>query len=147
LGLLSLIDRLRHAGRRRCTAADLATGRRGEDLAQRYLQQRGYTVVARNYRTRSGDAEVDLIARDGEALVFVEVKSRHSSEFGAPDRAVDREKWRHIVRAAREYTRRADFPWNRVRFDLVNVILGEPPAIEHRQDAFNPPRSTFPENP
>lgn len=136
--LLRLCDELRHRVRRRAWAPDLATGRRGEDLAHRFLQKQGYTVVARNYRTRSGFGEVDLIAWEGDTLVFVEVKTRHSGEFGTPERAVDHEKRQKVIRAAGEYVRKAGTPWERVRFDVVSVLLSTPPAITHRRDAFRP---------
>jgi putative endonuclease len=131
------IDLLRHRARVRTWNADLATGRRAEDLAHRYLKERGYTVVARNFRTRSGSAEVDLIAWHGPALVFVEVKSRISDEFGAPDRAIDLEKQRNILRGASEYLHRTGASWGVARFDVVNVIFGPPMTISHVEAAFS----------
>jgi len=115
--------------------ADAALGRRGEDLAHRYLQGLGYAVVARNYKPGT-DAEIDIVARKDEAVVFVEVKSRRSMEYGAPERAMDAEKQKHIVRAARTYTTRAGIEWNRVRFDVISVVFSEPPSVLHQQDAF-----------
>jgi len=115
---------------------DHALGRLGEDLSHRFLRRRGYTVVARNYRPPSGSGELDLIAWDGEALVFVEVKSRTSDEFAPPERNVDLEKRRHIARAARDYARRAEVPWSRVRFDIVTVVFKHPPVVVLRKDAF-----------
>ena len=129
-------DAVRDAARRRVWRADLARGRRGEDLAHRFLQRRGYRVVARNYRPPAGAGEIDLVAWEGGVLAFVEVKSRSSEEFGPPDRAVDRDKEAHIGRAARDYARRAEVPWERVRFDVVNVILAHPPKVELLRDAF-----------
>ena len=122
-------------------AADKAAGRLGEDLACRYLQDHGFTIVARNYRARSGVAEIDLVGWDGPVLAFIEVKSRATEEYGTPDRAVDREKQRHLMRAAREYTRRADIDWERVRFDIVSVVFEHPPRIVHFPDAFSARRS------
>jgi len=106
----ALFDQLRHARRQRTWDPDLAAGRRGEDLAHRYLRREGYTIVARNYRLSSGEAEADLIARQGEDLVIVEVKTRASSEYGPPERAVSPEKQRHLIRVAREYARKTDMP-------------------------------------
>jgi len=140
-GLLALGDRLRDRLRRGRWTPDRRTGRRGEDLAHRYLHGQGFTIVARNWQTRSGSAEVDLVAWDGATLVFIEVKSRESDEYGAPDRAIDGEKRRHLARAARDYTRRAGVPWERVRFDVVNVIHSKPPSINHLRDAFRPPQT------
>ena len=136
--LLRAVDSLRDRGRRRVWTRDLASGRRGEDLAHRLLQEKGFRVVARNYRARSGAGEIDLVAWERDTLVFVEVKSRSTEEFGAPDRAVDREKRLALVRAAREYARRANVEWRRVRFDVVSVILVDPPALAHTRDAFAP---------
>ncbi len=115
--------------------ADAALGRRGEDLAHRYLQKKGLRVVARNYKP-GGDSEIDIVARQGDLIVFVEVKSRSSAEFGSPDRAIDLEKQKHIVRAARAYVNRAAIEWNQVRFDTISIIFTNPPSVFHQQDAF-----------
>ncbi|HKW96553.1 MAG TPA: YraN family protein [Bryobacteraceae bacterium] len=139
--LYRLADRIRDHARRRIQAADLASGRRGEDLAHRFLRRQGFTIVARNYRARSGSGEIDLIAWEKDQLVFVEVKSRASDEFGTPDRAVGGEKQAHLVRAARDYARRSGADWERVRFDIVNVILTEPARLELLRDAFGPKRT------
>jgi putative endonuclease len=92
--------------------------------------------VARNYRSLHGSGEIDLVAWHGDTLVFVEVKARASEEYGAPDRAVDREKEGYVRRAALDYARRANVEWNRVRFDIVSVVLVKPPHVEWIQDAF-----------
>ena len=134
--LYLLADRLRDRVRRKRWDADLATGRRGEDMAHRFLRCRGYTIVARNYRTGSGGSEIDIIAFDHDELVFVEVKTRTSDEFGAPDRAVSSEKRQHLERVARYYARQAGIEWSRVRFEVVNVLLTASPQIELLQDAF-----------
>ena len=112
-------------------------GRMGEDAAHRYLRGRGCTVVARNYRPRPGRGEIDLVAWYGERLVFVEVKTRSSEEHGTPERAVDHEKRAALVRAARDYARRVNVPWERVRFDIVSVVLEQPLRIDWLQDAFH----------
>ena len=127
----ALLDALRYARRRSDAAPTQAAGRRGEDLAHRYLQRKGFVIVARNYRLPSADGEADLIAWDGDTLVFVEVKSRESAEYGPPDRAIGPEKLGHMMRVARAYTRKTDTPWDRVRFDVISVLLSDPPAIEH----------------
>jgi len=113
-----------------------AWGKRGEDLAHRYLQDHGLIIIARNYRNRGGSAEVDLIAREGDAVVFVEVKSRATDEFGSPESAVDQEKRRHIVRGASDYLFRAGIDPARARFDIVSVLFGKTQRIEHIRDAF-----------
>jgi putative endonuclease len=120
-------------------SADLALGRRGEDLAHRYLRRQGFTIVARNYRLASGDAEADLIAREDGELVIVEVKTRQSVAYGPPERAIGPEKQRHLVRVAREYARKSGTPLDRIRFDVVTVVLAEDrrrPEIELIRRAF-----------
>ncbi|MGE5645096.1 MAG: YraN family protein [Acidobacteriota bacterium] len=139
--LLALVDAARHRARRRRSTPEQAAGRRGEDLAHRYLEARGMRVVARNWRPAGGAGEIDLIAWERDTLVFVEVKARASDEYGAPARNVDGEKRRALVRAGRSYARRAGVAWERVRLDLVSVILSDPPAIEHEKDAFAPGRT------
>ena len=139
--LYRLADALRDRGRKRRWPADLASGRRAEDLAHRFLRRRGMVIVARNYRLPFGGGEIDLIAWDADRLVFVEVKSRATDEFGAPEQAVDQEKERFLERAARDYARRAGFDWNRVRFDIVSVVFSRPPRIELFADAFEPRRT------
>jgi putative endonuclease len=134
--LYRLADRARHRARMGRWNPAQAAGRRGEDLAHRYLERRGFTVVARNYRPPSGGGEIDLVAWQGDTLVFVEVKSRGNDEYGAPDRNVDQEKRAALLRAGRDYARRAGVPWERVRFDLLSILFTEPPSINHRADAF-----------
>lgn len=134
-----LLDHLRHIRRRSRWSPDRATGRRGEDLAHRFLKKQGFTIVARNYRLGSGGAEADLIARDGADLVVVEVKSRHSADHGPPERAIDDDKQRYLGRVARSYARRSGTPWERVRCDVVTVVLSQPPQIELFRDAVRLP--------
>jgi putative endonuclease len=134
LRLLTLSDTLRHRARRLRWSHDQAVGRHGEDLAHRFLQRSGFTIAARNYRLESGAGEIDLIGWDRETLVFVEVKTRETDQFGAPDRAIGQEKLRTMVRAARNYTHRADVLWQNVRFDIVNVVMGTQPSLTHIRD-------------
>jgi putative endonuclease len=132
--VISLLYRAADRIRRRSYSEN--HGRIGEDMAYRYLRSQGCTVVARNYRTRSGSGELDLIAWHGDVLAFVEVKTRATAEFGTPDRAVDNEKREHLRRAARDYARRATVEWGKTRFDVVSIVLGKPPQIEWLRDAF-----------
>ncbi len=134
--LYSLADKLRRRKRQQTLTPESASGTYGEDLAHRFLRRRKYIVVARNYRPRSGPGEIDLIAWDGATLVFVEVKTRASDEFGTPDRAVNQEKQLHVQRAARDYARRANVDWSRVRFDVLTVLSTRPPELRLVQDAF-----------
>jgi len=94
-------------------------------------------VIARNYRTRSGSGEIDIVAWQGPALVFVEVKTRETEEYGAPSRAVDTEKQQRVQLAARDFARRAGTPPECMRFDVVSVVLGRSPKIEWIRDAFD----------
>jgi len=131
----ALLDRLRHRKRAKAWTTDQAMGRRGEDLAHRFLQRQGFTIVARNYRLSAGDAEADLIARDGDDLVIVEVKTRMTEAFGPPDRAVDFEKQRALRRVALEYVRKTKMDEARVRCDVVTVVLGRETMVEHFRNA------------
>jgi len=111
-------------------------GKTGEDLACRELERRGYAIVARRYRMRGG--ELDIIARDGPTLVFVEVKAREGCAFGLAAEAVTPVKQRRIARLALDYVARhhlADCP---CRFDVVSIQVDEGrPAIEVFQNAFD----------
>jgi putative endonuclease len=134
--LYRLSDLLRQRAQRRKLTEDHALGRCGEDIAQRFLQRAGMVIVDRNYRMASGGGEVDLIGWEGDILVFVEVKSRKTEEYGAPDRAIGREKRSRLNRAASEYARHAEVSWAKVRFDIVNVVFSAPPKVTHWRDAF-----------
>lgn len=132
--MIGLLYRAADAIRRRYYAGN--HGRVGEDLAHRFLRRKGLTVVARNFRARSGAGEIDLVAWHGGSLVFVEVKTRASDEYGPPDAAVDSEKRIAVQRTAREYMRRSGVEWERTRFDIVSVVLEKPVRIEWLRDAF-----------
>ncbi|MCW5211512.1 YraN family protein [Desulfobulbus sp. TB] len=109
-----------------------AVGSFGEDCAVKHLAQQGYTILERNFRLRIG--EVDIIARDGEYLVFIEVKTRRSQQFGSPFEAVDIRKQQQIVHVASAYIRGREIP---VRFDVVAVHLhGQNVQVEILQNAF-----------
>jgi putative endonuclease len=134
--LYEFADVLRHHARRHHLTPDHALGRRGEDIAHRYLQRNGIIIIARNYRMSSGAGEIDLIGWEQDQLVFIEVKSRQTDEYGAPDRAIGPQKQFSLTRAAREFARHADVAWEKVRFDVVNVVFTIPPTITHFRDVF-----------
>lgn len=117
----------------------LALGKKGEDLAAWYLQERGYSIVLRNYRERSG--EIDIIARDGKTLVFVEVKTRQTGASYFPAEAVTRRKQAQIGRVAQEYLLRRNLYNEPARFDVVSVSMSPDgkAAIEHIANAFDLP--------
>jgi len=113
-----------------------ALGRYGEDLACRELRRLGYAILERRYRRRDG--EVDIIARDGETTVFVEVKARDGHEFGEATDAVTRRKRGRMKRIAIDYLMRNDLLDTRCRFDVVSIHFDEErPAIEVYQNAFD----------
>jgi putative endonuclease len=138
-----VLDKLRDVRRKRVLPADQAMGRRGEDLAHRYLRRQGYTIVARNYRLAAGDAEADLIAREGEEVVIVEVKTRATAEYGPPDRAIGPDKQRHLLRVAREYARKTGVEVENIRIDVLAIVLTKPPRIELHRGAVRMRTSNF----
>ena len=115
----------------------LREGRRGEDAAYNFLKERGYRIVARNYRAREGRGEIDLVAWDGGELVFIEVKTRKNSDFGAPPDAVDDEKKELLIRTAHEYARRAGAAHDCIRFDIVGVVVEPEQRVELWKNAFS----------
>src|SRR5512138_3291483 len=132
--LAALLDNARHRIRLSRWDREQAWGRRAEDLAHRYLQGEGFKVVARNYRRRSGRGELDIVAWEGPALVFVEVKARGNGVI-APEVAVDRDKREHLILTAAEYLRRARVPWEAARFDVVSVVFEGKGSVRHIRDA------------
>jgi len=118
------------------TYARVALGKSGEDLACRELERRGYAILARRYRRRGG--EIDIVARDGPTLVFVEVKARDGHEFGDASEAVTALKQRRMTRLALDYllrNRLSDCP---CRFDVVSIHFeAGAPVIELFQNAFD----------
>src|SRR6186713_2815873 len=101
------------------TSRRITLGKTGEDLACRELERRGYAIVARRYRQRGG--ELDIIARDGATLVFVEVKARHGREFGEAAEAVTSFKRRRIAHLALDYIVRHHLSACPCRFDVVSI--------------------------
>jgi putative endonuclease len=112
----------------------IETGRRGEDLAAEYLKLRGYRIIERNYRCPFG--EIDIVARQGEAIVFIEVKTRRSARFGDPQQSVTLEKQKRISRISLDYLQKKRlYPCN-ARFDVVAVRMhGEDAGLI--QNAFD----------
>jgi putative endonuclease len=110
-------------------------GDAGERAAARHLRLEGLRIITRGYRTALG--EIDLIARDGDTLVFVEVKTRRRGE---PAEAVTDEKQRRLIRAALQFVRRFGLHETSSRFDVVAVVWPEDrrsPSIEHIRNAFD----------
>lgn len=110
----------------------------GEAQAERTLRQKGYAILGRRVRVGRRD-ELDLVARDGEVLVFVEVKTRKAETFGRPGEAVNHAKRHYLSRAAVRYLKQLRQPPHAFRFDVVEVIgtVDMPtPLIRHIENAF-----------
>jgi len=119
------------------THARLSFGLEGETLACEELERRGYAILARRYKTSHG--ELDIVARDGDYLVFVEVKARDGSNFGEGEDAVTLQKQQRIVWMATDYLARRGGPEAACRFDVVGVnAASDPPKITVIVDAFRP---------
>ena len=111
-------------------------GQWGEAYAARYLQEKGFQILERNYRM--GKAEVDLIVQKTPGvLVVVEVKTRTGQAFGLPQTFATRSKIKMMIKAAHAYVRRLGVPELEVRFDIVAIVKNGPQVkIEHLEDAF-----------
>lgn len=110
-------------------------GSLGEALAAELLRAQGYKIVARNVRTPLG--EIDLVARQGEALVFIEVKLRRSLRFGTPGEAVTARKQQRLRRAAQYYLMKHPHKAENIRFDVIAILWqGDQPQIEIIPAAF-----------
>jgi putative endonuclease len=110
-------------------------GSRGENLAAEHLERTGYRIVERNYRFERG--EIDLIAKDGEELVFIEVKARRSDAFGPPEDAITTQKQEQIKRVAEGYLFERQIEEQACRFDVVAITFNHGKAdIRVIRDAF-----------
>jgi len=111
-------------------------GARGEDIAAAFLKGQRFTIIERNFRCKMG--EVDIIARDGKTVVFVEVKTRRSEAYGPPQAALTPFKQRQISKAALAWLAHKRLHEASARFDVIAILLREHqvPAIEHIRNAF-----------
>ncbi len=109
-------------------------GKTGEDIACSYLKKSGYEIFSRNFCTDVG--ELDVVASDGEALVFIEVKTRMNDKFGTPAEAVDYHKRKKINNVAAQYIKKFRYFDVPVRFDVIEVYLGER-KVNHIVNAFD----------
>jgi putative endonuclease len=112
-----------------------ALGDRGENVAARHLRNAGYKIIMRNFRCDLG--EIDIIAREGKTLVFVEVKTR-AYDDPTPEEQVNPIKQQQIQKAAKFYLGRYGFPQPPARFDVIAIVwpTGQPPIIRHTPSAF-----------
>jgi len=116
-------------------------GSKGERLAGKHLWRTGRKVLYRNFKAEGG-GEVDLVYREGNTLVFGEVKTRTRGEFGDPAKAVDRAKEKLVIRGANAWLRELNYPELLFRFDIIEVLLhrGEAPRIRVIENAFTTPQ-------
>ena len=121
------------------TAARQTMGRRGERVAQKWLEVHGWQIAERRFR--NGRRDIDLVATraeaEGRTVAFVEVKTRASADFGGPVSAVNWRKQREISRSAKVWMSRFQKPGDTFRFDVIGVILDREKArIQHIENAF-----------
>lgn len=119
------------------------TGLWGEREAEYHLKAKGYKILGRRLRIGPRD-EIDLVARSGDALVFIEIKTRADETFGRPFAAVDRSKRFRLARAALRYLKRLETQPANFRFDVVEIIgnpNGPKPVIRHIENAFPLPKN------
>lgn len=114
-------------------AAHNELGKWGEDIAAAYLQQQGYRIMERDWK--SGRRDIDIIALDGSTVVFVEVKTRRNRIFGEPEEAVDYRKRQSLMQAINHYVKVRRI-WQEIRFDIISIIgtVGTEPEIDHIPD-------------
>lgn len=120
-------------------------GKWGEEAALKHLTGLGYVLLARNFRTRSG--ELDLVAQDKDEVVFVEVRTKQKTDFGHPFETINLQKQQQVIRVARQFLARGPLPADLAvrrqelfcRFDVVGVTVGcdGEPVIEHLKNAFS----------
>ncbi|PWK28892.1 putative endonuclease [Arcicella aurantiaca] len=116
-------------------AKHLETGKNGEDLATLFLEQKGYEILARNYRY--GRAEIDIIVKKDIFLIFVEVKSLTNTKFGNPEINVTKNKVKLVTKAAGNFVYSTNWQ-QQIRFDIISVVFkpNQEPEIIHFEDAF-----------
>ncbi|MBA4386378.1 MAG: YraN family protein [Verrucomicrobia bacterium] len=142
-GLRAAVDFLKRLiagkGSEDCRTEKAKTGEWGESVAEAMLRKKGYRILGRRLRVGTRD-EIDLLARDGEVVVFVEVKTRKSEDFGRPLSSVDRRKRHALSRAAVRYLKKHHFPKVYFRFDVVEVVGayrdGDARSVKHVENAF-----------
>ena len=114
-------------------AAHNELGKWGEDLAADYLQRKGYTIIERDWK--SGKRDLDIIAQDGNVIVFVEVKTRRNRLFGEPEESVDYHKLQNLQQAISHYVKFKHIH-QEIRFDIISIVgtVGTDPNIQHIQN-------------
>lgn len=118
-------------------AAHLTLGKKGENLAVKFLLDEHYKILERNYKSEK--YEIDIIAFKDGLLVFVEVKTRATDKFGEPEESVGYRKENHIAEAAEYFMDHYEEDFTDVRYDIISIILNESTTlIKHIEDAFSP---------
>ena len=114
-------------------AAHNDTGKWGEDLASKYREEKGYTIVERDWK--SGRRDIDIIALDDDVVVFVEVKTRRNRLYGEPEESVDYHKLQNLQQAISHYVKFKHIR-QEIRFDIISIVgtVGTDPDIQHIQD-------------
>jgi putative endonuclease len=133
---MSLWSRIRRSFEPRPLPVHLQRGKSGERIARAYLASAGIQCLTTNFRCRYG--EIDLVCRDRDCLVFVEVKTRSQQKWGRPSDSVNRKRQQRLSRAALDYLRRIDQPDVKARFDVVEVLLADDQTqeVRHLPNAF-----------
>lgn len=113
---------------------NIETGKRGEQLAKQYLISNGYKILNINYRNKIG--EIDIVAIDGDILVFAEVKTRTSMKYGYPYEAVNKRKQQKIIYTSLMYLKERNIKDIQLRYDIIEVYLTTSTKINHIDNAF-----------
>lgn len=134
---MNLLERLKFKITGEVQPEHLRRGELGERAAKKYLQQQGLKFLTANFDSTRG--EIDLILRDGDCLVFAEVKTRSSEDWTRPSKAVNAGKRRRLSKCALDYLRKLKNPQIKIRFDIVEVLLadGEVREVRHLPNTFN----------
>lgn len=109
----------------------------GEKMAKRYLESKGYKIIAQNYKNHYG--EIDLIAQDGSFFIFIEVKTRIKNTFGFPEEAINRQKQRRLIRISSQYLLENQIENENYRIDSISIEVDEgnnKARIRHLKDAI-----------
>ena len=111
-------------------------GKKGEEIALRFLKKKGYRIIERNYVCKMG--EVDIVAKEKDTLAFIEVKTRRTTTFGPPQMAVDQKKQEQLSKAALHFLKEKRLEEAKARFDVVAILLGpRGEEIELIRNAFD----------
>ena len=106
-------------------------GKQKEDLAVEYLKRKGYKIIKQNFHTKSG--EIDIIAKDKNTLVFIEVRSKSYKDFGTPEETIDKQKQRKIIKTAKIFLKNHNLDYDEIRFDVISILKEN---INHIENAF-----------